>query len=138
MRIGSAVALDVEDLDLGSGQANLRTAKGDRRQTVVLPTALCAHLREYLGDRDSGPVFRGRGDRRITVRHAQRRLAFWLERAGVQRHATVHSLRHRFAVQLYRKSGDLRLVQQALGHRSIVSTTAYARADQSRLAAALG
>ncbi len=137
VRVGSAVALDVEDLDLAMGEAHLRSAKGDCRQTVVLPKSLCEHLLDYLGDRSTGPLFRGRGGQRISTRHVQRRIALWLDRAGVKRRATVHSLRHRFAIQLYRKTGDLLLVQQALGHRSIASTTVYARADQSRLAAAL-
>ena len=116
----------------------LRSGKGDCRQTVVLPKELCAHLLDYLGDRTTGPLFRGRNGQRISTRHVQLRIALWLERAGVTRRATVHSRRHRFAIQLYRKTGDLLLVQQALGHRSIASTTVYARADQSRLAAALG
>jgi integrase/recombinase XerC len=138
MRLGSAVALDVEDLDLVRHEASLRSAKGDHRQMVVLPKGLCAHLRDYLGDRTAGPLFPGRGGGRISTRQVQRRLAMWLERAGVKRGATVHSLRHHFAIRLYRATGDIYLVQQALGHRSIASTTVYARADRSRLAAAIG
>ncbi len=138
MRLGSAVALDVEDLDLAAREAHLRCAKGNRLQTVVLPRGLCAHLREYLGDRVAGPLLVGRGDRRISARQIQRRLALWLTRAGVRRHATVHSLRHRFAIRLYQRTGDIYLVQQALGHRSIASSTVYARVDRSRLAAAIG
>ena len=62
----------------------------------------------------------------------------WVTQAGVNRRATVHSLRHRFAIRLYQRTGDIYLVQQALGHRSIASTTVYARVDRSRLAAAMG
>ena len=137
VRLGSAVALDVDDLDLAAGEAHLRCAKGGCQQLVVLPGGLCEHLREYLGDRSAGPLFLGRGGRRISTRHVQRRLALWLARAGVKRRATVHSLRHRFAIRLYQRSGDIYLVQQALGHRSIASTTMYARVDRGRLTAAI-
>ncbi len=136
--LGSAVALDVEDLDLDAGEARPQCCKGDGRQTVLLPRGLCEHLRDYLGDRTAGPLFMGREGARISIRHVQRRVALWLERAGVNRRATVHSLRHRFAIRLYQRTGDIYLVQQALGHRSIASTTVYASADRDRLAAALG
>ena len=108
------------------------------RQTVVLPSELCTHLGGFLGDRTTGPVFVRCGGRRISTRQVQRRIAMWLERAGVKRGGTAHSLRHRFAIRLYQRTGDIYLVQQALGHRSIASTTVYARADRSRLAAAVG
>ena len=138
MRLGSAIALDVSDLDLDRGEAILRSAKCDHRQVVVLPRAICALLQDYLGDRSAGPVFPGTAGKPISARQVQHRFALWLTRAGVRRPATVHSLRHRFAIQLYHKTSDLLLVQQALGHRSIVSTTVYARADRMRLVAAIG
>ena len=74
----------------------------------------------------------------MSVRHAQRRFRGWLRRAGVQRPASPHSLRHRFAMDLYRRTGDVLLVKEALRHRSIASTMVYARADRARLRAALG
>jgi len=103
----------------------------------VLPESLCDHLQGYVRNRTAGPLFNGAAGRQLSTRQVQRRFAIWLERAGVRGPATVHSLRHRFAIRLYRKTSDLLLVQQALGHRSIASTTIYARADRSRLIAAV-
>jgi site-specific recombinase XerD len=57
--------------------------------------------------------------------------------AGIDRKYCVHSLRHTFAMNLYRKTGDLRLVQTALGHKRITTTEIYARADDRRLKRAL-
>jgi site-specific recombinase XerD len=55
----------------------------------------------------------------------------------MDRHLTVHSLRHTFAMNLYRKTGDLRLVQTALGHRHISTTEIYARCEDKALRRAL-
>ena len=71
------------------------------------------------------------------MRHAQRRLAEWFEKAGIAG-KTAHSLRHSFATGLLARTGDLRLVQAALNHASIVSTTIYVGVDQAKLRAAVG
>ena len=53
--------------------------------------------------------------------------------AGITRPFSVHSLRHTFATRLYRKTGDLYLVQKALGHRQITTTEIYARVSDDTL-----
>jgi integrase/recombinase XerC len=136
IRIGSAIALDVGDIDFVHGEVTLRTAKNDRPTTAVLPAAVASRLREHVGTRTDGPVFRA-GDRRICLRHAQRRVADWFSRAGIQGRS-AHALRHTFATGLLARTGDLRLVQAALNHASIASTTIYAAVDRARLRALLG
>jgi site-specific recombinase XerC len=74
----------------------------------------------------------------MCARHVQRRLMFWCKRAGIARHVKPHDLRHSFAIRLYRQTRDLLLVQAALRHRSIVSTTVYARSDEDALRRAVG
>ncbi len=144
LRVGEAVGLDVEDLDLEQGEVAVRgkgevavRGKGGREERAVLPGEVQDALRCYLGGRASGPLFGGTRGRRISVRHAQRRFAAWLERAGVCRPASPHSLRHSFAQALYRRTGDLLLVKEALRHRSVASTMVYARADRAQIRAAL-
>jgi site-specific recombinase XerD len=136
IRIGSALGLDVDDLDLEHGDLRLRTAKNDRPTTAVLPAAVASRLRDHVGTRTDGPVFRA-GDRRLCMRHAQRRVAEWFSRAGIQGRS-AHALRHTFATGLLARTGDLRLVQAALNHASIASTTIYAAVDRARLRALLG
>ena len=133
LRIGSALALEVADLDLDRGEAQLRKAKGDRPAVVCLPRAVCDHLRLYLAGRLEGPVFPGMGPR-----HANRRLKHWLREAGVAAPASPHALRHAFATGLLARTGDLALVQAALNHASITSTTCYARVATERLREVLG
>lgn len=136
LRIGSAIALDVEDVDLQHGELRVRTTKGDRPGTVVMPLTVVEELDLYLGDRRHGPVFLASGHR-VSVRHAQRRIARWLDVTGIKGRS-AHSLRHSFATKLLARTGDLRLVQAALGHASIASTTIYASVDRDRLREAVG
>jgi site-specific recombinase XerC len=136
IRLGSALALDVGDVDFEHGEIALRTTKNNRPSTLIMPASVAKRLRAFLGDRTEGPVFLA-GSRRISMRHAQRRLGAWLTKAGVQGRS-AHSLRHTYATSLLARTGDLRLVQAAMGHASIVSTTIYTGVDQARLRAAVG
>lgn len=137
LRLGSAVALRVEDVDLDGGTLRLAHAKGDRDETAVLPGRTARALRAYLGGRTRGWVFEGAPGRAVGTRQARRRIEAACAAAGLPRGATPHTLRHTFATRLYRRTGDLGLVQRALGHRSIASTTVYARVDEGALRKAL-
>lgn len=138
VRLSSALALAVEDVDLERGTLLLREVKGGRQERVILGAQARQLLREFLADRTSGPVFRAKAGTRITARHAQRRFRHWREQAGIQEAVTPHSLRHAFAMQLYRQTGDVLLVKSALGHRSITSTLVYAHASEEQVRHALG
>jgi len=65
IRLGSAVALDVEDADLDRGELFLNTMKNSLPDKVFLGREICQHLREFIGSRISGPLFRGRAGERI-------------------------------------------------------------------------
>jgi integrase/recombinase XerC len=125
IRIGSALALDIDDVDLRHRELVLRCAKNDRPTCAVLPANMVEPLRRFIGERTEGPVFLA-GDRRVSTRHAQRRLARWFVAAGIVG-KSAHSLRHSFASNLLARTGDLRLVQAALNHASMVSTCASCR-----------
>lgn len=125
IRLGSALGLDVEDVDADAGELFLRRFKGDRVEIALLPWMTADLLISYLGERTTGPVFRSRHCRRLSARQAARRFRMWCERAGVRRRGT-HGLRHSFAARLYKRTGDILLVKDALRHRSVVSTLAYA------------
>jgi site-specific recombinase XerC len=137
IRIGSALALRVEDVDLDRGDLLLRKMKGDRIVKVFLGRAIRDHLAEFVNGRRMGALFAGRGGSALSARHVQRRLRMWCERTGIRRRVSPHALRHSFAIELYGRTRDLLIVQQALRHRSIASTTVYARCDERRLREAL-
>ena len=136
VRLSSALAIDIEDVDLDAGEITLRRVKGDRVQRVFIGRAAHKMLGAFIGARDRGPLFMGNGFRRYETRHAQRRIADWMRQARIP-HASGHSLRHSFATRLYQRTGDVLLVKEALGHRSIESTLVYASADETRLRQAL-
>lgn len=137
IRVGAALALDVEDVDLVARDLLVRRGKGGHGQRVVLSRGARDELGRYLAGRSGGPLFLGAAGTRVSRRQVQRRFAKLLLRAGVSRPTTLHSLRHRFATRLYARTSDVLLVKQALGHRSIVSTMVYVDADDSRLRAAI-
>ena len=136
IRLGSALAIDITDVDLAHSEISLRTAKNDRPCSAVLPAGVAAKLKAFVGTRTAGPLFMA-GDRRICTRHAQRRLAGWFRAANIVG-KSAHSLRHTFATTLLARTGDLRLVQEAMNHASIVSTTIYTQVDKARLRAVVG
>jgi site-specific recombinase XerC len=137
VRLSAAANLDVAGLDLDRSELTVRT-KGDRSERVFLGKDIRKHLGRYVGKRRSGPLFPTKTGKRVTNRHLQRRFGEWLKRAGITRALSPHALRHGFALGLYRRTGDVLLVKEALHHRSIASTLVYARVDEERLRRAMG
>jgi len=72
--------------------------------------------------------------RRLSPRTIERRLATWAIKQGLARHVHPHMLRHSFASHVLQSSGDLRAVQEMLGHASIASTQVYTHLDFQALA----
>lgn len=130
LRLGEALGLEFQDIDLARGELRVRRAKGDRPRTAYLPVELGARLAEWMSGKD-GRLFP------VSARHAQRRIATLAEVAGIHG-ASAHSLRHSLAQRLYRKTGDIELVRAALGHASISSSARYARADDGAVRRAVG
>lgn len=141
IRIGELVGLDICDVDLRATRLTIR-AKGGASEARYLNRRLIRSLRAYLRRRtrlgvSSGALFVGRSGRRLTSRHFARRLRGWLTEAGIDRRVTPHTFRHTLATRLLSATGNLRLVQRALGHRSIGTTSRYAQLPDAALAKAL-
>ena len=135
IRLGSLVALNIGDIDLGHSTLRVR-GKNGTENAVFLSRPLKKLLKNHVAHRATHkdePLFLSNRGRRIGVRQVELRLAHWLHIAGITRRCSVHSLRHTFATCLYEETGDLRLVQRALGHRRITTTDIYAHMSDSRL-----
>ena len=137
LRLGSALALERADIDLARDEILVRVAKDQAVERVPFGRELHDHFVGYLAERGDGPLFTSADDSPISTRQAQRRIAQWLSRSGARKGASAHSMRHAFALRLYRRTRDIALVQRALRHRSIASTLAYARASEDDVRAAL-
>jgi integrase/recombinase XerC len=139
LRLGSLVKVQVSNLDLKRRYIRIK-AKGGVDRKAHFNSNLGRRLKTYItasGFHSEDPLFPSRKGGHLSCRQVQLRFKYWLEKAGVDRRYTVHSLRHTFAMNLYQKTGDLRLVQTALGHKRITTTEIYARADDRRLKRAL-
>lgn len=135
IRIGSALALRVGDVNLRDGTIELGSMKGGTPQRIHLnATALLVIATQVIGKPDDF-LFGADGDRRRPLgrRHAARRLKMWLARAEIAKQASPHSLRHTFATRLLDETRDVTVVQKALLHRSIGSTMVYAAVADGRL-----
>jgi integrase/recombinase XerC len=137
LRLAELVALDVSDLDLDEGFVTV-TGKGRKTRQVPLGSHCIAALRAYLAQRDtalsSDPVFCARGNSRIGRRTVQQRLRLLSMRQLGTNAVHPHMLRHSFASHLLESSGDLRAVQELLGHTDISTTQIYTHLDFQHLA----
>lgn len=130
IRLQELVSLDIDDVDLDSKHLRIRRAKGGQPQVKFLNTHLRGILRSYLqwrrkqGDRCPALFISQRGTR-LSPRQVGYRFAHWVREAGIEKAITPHGLRHTFATRLYSRTGDLLVVQRALGHRNIATTEIY-------------
>ena len=141
MRVTELLTLDIDDADLENRRVHIR-AKGGTEQLRYLTQDTVPLLTRYLKWRMKLPnisqaLFVGTTGRRITTRQFSRRLDQWQLQACISERITPHTFRHTLANRLLDKTGNLRLVQQALGHRSIASTLRYAQVPSKALVAAL-
>ncbi|MBW1879851.1 MAG: site-specific integrase [Deltaproteobacteria bacterium] len=136
LRIGEVVALQTVDVDAGRGLLHVRRGNGSKPRSVMLGQRLLECLRAYWRQtRPPGPwLFPGRdATGPISVRAVQRRLKRVVRRAGIQRHVTMHTLRHSFATHLLEAGTDLRTLQVLLGHARLGTTSRYLHVESTRI-----
>jgi integrase/recombinase XerC len=139
LRLAELLGLDLVDLVLRD-----RTVRvlGKGRKVRIVPVgrhaveALSRWLAERatLADVDETAVFVGVNGRRLGPRIVQRRIARWARLQGLPEHVHPHLFRHSFASHLLESSGDLRAVQELLGHANISTTQVYTHLDFQHLA----
>lgn len=139
LRVSELVGLELEHLDLRGREARV-TGKGCKQRVVPLGRMALLALERWLARRgelaasDEPAVFVNQRGRRLTARGVQQRLAAWVRRHGFDVHVHPHMLRHSFASHLLESSGDLRAVQELLGHAHISTTQVYTHLDFQHLA----
>ena len=139
LRVSELTGLDVENVDRETGEVRV-TGKGSKTRIVPVGTHALAAIAAWLPQRASmarpgeGALFVGRSGRRLAPREVQKRIKRWAAAARLDVDVHPHMLRHSFASHVLQSSGDLRAVQEMLGHASIASTQVYTHLDFQHLA----
>ena len=136
LRLSELVGLRWQDLDLPTGEVRV-LGKGSKTRVVPVGRHAIAALRALgaaEGTQPDMPIFRGRGGAPISPRTVQARLKTLAMAQGFAKHVHPHLLRHTFASHMLESSGDLRAVQELLGHADIATTQIYTHLDFQHLA----
>lgn len=141
LRLAELAALEIDaGLDVAQGLVTVTGKRGKMRTVPVGAPALAAlaawqsQRGSLLRDPGERALFLTRTGSRMTPAAIRSRLADWARRSGLGVHVHPHMLRHSFASHLLQSSGDLRAVQELLGHASIRSTQVYTHLDFQHLA----
>lgn len=136
LRLSELATLKLPQLDLAHAEVQV-TGKGNKSRLVPLGSQAITAMQRWLVLRHdtNEHVFPGRNGGHLTQRAIELRLKCRAEKAGLDAKVHPHVLRHAFASHLLQSSGDLRAVQELLGHASISSTQIYTQLDFQHLAA---
>jgi len=139
LRLAELVGLDLGGLHLADRTVRV-VGKGNKERIVPVGTQAAAALTQWLKERASiaksgeTALFVGRSGERLGRRAVQTRVAYWARRQGVSMRVYPHLFRHSFASHLLESGGDLRGVQELLGHADIATTQIYTHLDFQHLA----
>ncbi len=139
LRLAEAIALDVGDVSGARDEARV-LGKGNKQRTATIGSRAATALARWLPVRDvwAAPgeraLFVSRRGTRLSRASVAGRMDVWARRRGLPVHLHPHKLRHSFASHLLESSGDLRAVQELLGHAHISTTQIYTHLDFQHLA----
>ncbi len=126
LRVSEILALRAEDLLFDRGLIRIRGAKGNKDRTTLLGRSTAELLRRYMEHyKPREQFFEGQGGGAYSARSLQKVMEAALQKAGVNKPATMHTLRHSFATHLLEQGTDLRYIQALLGHASSKTTEIY-------------
>ena len=139
LRLAELVSLNLDDLDLDARSVRV-TGKGSKQRETPVGARARDALRAWLRVRagaaraDEPALFTARHGGRLGARAVQARMCRFARRHGLARRLHPHLLRHSFASHVLESSGDLRAVQELLGHADVSTTQVYTHLDYQHLA----
>jgi site-specific recombinase XerD len=123
VRVSELCNMNIEDIDFDERTIRIR-GKGDKMRTVFIDDDTRADLLKFIDNKIVGPVFVGQQGKNISPRAIQHIFKNYAP-SGI----TPHKIRHSYASELYKRSKNLRVVQENLGHTSIKTTEIYLHTD---------
>lgn len=138
LRLFELVGIDTGHLNLESGEVWVM-GKGSKERRVPIGRTAVTWIERWLAMRewfapDDNALFLSKHGKRLSARSVQKRFAEWGVKQGVSSHIHPHKLRHSFATHMLESSGDLRAVQELLGHANLSTTQIYTHLDFQHLA----
>jgi len=139
LRLAELASLQMADIDLTDALVTV-TGKGNKTRIIPIGSKAVEALKNWLVHRSLvnrkqlGDLFLSRQGSAISHRNIQLRMNHWQKKQGITQSIHPHKLRHSFASHLLQSSGDLRAVQEFLGHSDISSTQVYTHLDYQHLA----
>jgi len=139
LRLAEALSLRRREAPLTAGTMRI-TGKGNKQRMVPILPVVAAAIADYLAACphalvDDEPLFVGARGGPLNPRLVQGRMAQLRRAFSLPESATPHALRHSFATHLLAGGGDLRAIQELLGHASLSTTQRYTAVDMTRLIA---
>jgi integrase/recombinase XerC len=141
LRISEALSIARGDAPVGALDEVRVTGKGGKTRVVPVIAPVRAAIEDYLARcpwtlKPDGPLFVGARGGALSPRIVQLAMQRMRGVLGLPESATPHALRHSFATHLLARGGDLRTIQELLGHASLSTTQVYTAVDSARLVAA--
>jgi integrase/recombinase XerC len=141
LRISEALSIRRADAPVGDAEAVTVVGKGQKSRSAPIIAPVRRAIEDYLALcpyrlTPGGPLFVGAKGGRLSPRIVQLAMARMRGALGLPDSATPHALRHSFASHLLARGGDLRTIQDLLGHASLSTTQVYTGIDSARLIAA--
>lgn len=140
LRLSELSGLDIEEgKSTASGTIRVR-GKGAKEREIPVGKKACDAInvwlkrRAELANEGEQALFVGKQGKRINNSVIQKRLKYWAQKQGIDMNVFPHLLRHSFASHMLESSGDLRAVQELLGHADISTTQIYTHLDFQHLA----
>ncbi len=137
LRVSELANLTLSDLDLNNKTLLVRQGKGKKDRTIPLEQQSLAALKSYLGEREADPecehLFVAKNGTSLAVRSVRYIVKKHMQKAGIKKRASVHTLRHTFGTHKVDKGMTLPNLKDLMGHRKLETTYRYVHLAKTNL-----
>lgn len=134
LRISECLNLKVDDLELEAKTGHIKSGKGKKDRMMIIPSSINEELKKYIQSKAiTGYLFtNSKGDplNQRTIQHLFKKL---INKIGIKKEVSCHSLRHSYATHLYEAGTDIRTIQILLGHSDLSTTQIYTQVSTTQL-----